>query len=349
MSALASASLTRAATQPQVTVLFSTEKPNANTNPYLTQLYASLPDAVQPRFFSMRDALLSRYDVLHLHWPEYLLRHPSAAGTLAKQVCAALLLLKLQLTCTPVVRTLHNLAPHEDRGWRERNLLRWIDRLTRRWIRINATTPPRPPFTDTILHGHYRDWFATMQQGSTVPGRLLHFGLIRPYKGVETLLDVMREVGDPRLNLRIVGNPATPQMRTLVEDACAQDPRVTALLAYVEEPVLAREVSQAELVVLPYRQMHNSGTLLLALSLARPVLAPWSESNAAIAEEVGPGWVFLYEGDFDAALLTGMLDKVRAAPRGPAPDLSQRDWPRIGQLHYRTYLEALGKDGDAAL
>lgn len=136
----------------------------------------------------------------------------------------------------------------------------------------------------------------------------------------------MRQVDDPRLKLRIVGNPATPQMRSLVEEACAQDPRISALLAYVEEPVLAREVSEAELVVLPYRQMHNSGTLLLALSLARPVLAPWSESNAAIAEEVGPGWVFLYEGEFDAALLTGMLDKVRAAPRGAAPDLSQRDW-----------------------
>ncbi|MEB1608587.1 glycosyltransferase [Xanthomonas campestris pv. campestris] len=349
MSAPEAATTARASAQPQVTVLFSTEKPNASTNPYLTQLYASLPVAVQPRFFSMRDALLSRYDVLHLHWPEYLLRHPSAVGTLAKQVCATLLLLKLQLTGTPVVRTLHNLAPHEDRGWRERGLLRWIDRLTRRWIRINATTPPRPPFTDTILHGHYREWFAKMPQGTPVPGRLLHFGLIRPYKGLETLLEVMRQVDDPRLKLRIVGNPATPQMRSLVEAACAQDPRMSALLAYVEEPVLAREVSEAELVVLPYRQMHNSGTLLLALSLARPVLAPWSESNAAIANEVGPGWVFLYEGEFDAALLTGMLDQVRAAPRGPAPDLSQRDWPRIGQLHYSTYLEALGKDGDAAL
>ncbi|MEE7547187.1 GDP-mannose--glycolipid 4-beta-D-mannosyltransferase [Xanthomonas sp. Kuri4-1] len=330
-----------------VTVLFSTEEPSATTNPYLTQLYASLPPTVQPRFFSMRDALLTRYDVLHLHWPEYLLRHRSAAGTLAKQCCAALLLLRLQLRGTPVVRTLHNLAPHEDRGWRERALLGWIDRLTRRWIRINATTPVRPPFTDTILHGHYRDWFASMPQGEPVPGRLLHFGLIRPYKGVETLVAALRAVDDGRLSLRIVGNPATPQMRELVEDACAADARISARLAYVEEPVLASEVSQAELVVLPYRQMHNSGTLLLALSLSRPVLAPWNEANAAIAAEVGPGWVFLYDGELDGALLSATLDRVRQTPRAATPDLSQRDWDRIGRLHYRTYLEALGRDGDA--
>ncbi len=331
---------------PEVTVLFSTERPTSTTNPYLTQLYAALPGTVKPRFFSMRDALLSRYDVLHLHWPEYLLRHSSAAGTLAKQCCVALLLLKLRLTGTPVVRTLHNLAPHEQHGWRERVLLDWIDGLTRRWIRINATTPVRPPFTDTILHGHYRDWFASMQQDAQVPGRLLHFGLIRPYKGVETLLEVMACVDDPALSLRIVGSPATPQMRELIEAATADDPRITALLAYVEDPVLAREVSQAEMVVLPYRQMHNSGTLLLALSLGRPVLAPWSESNAAIAQEVGPGWVFLYDGELDGALLRGTLDKVRSAERSKLPDLSQRDWDRIGRQHYHTYLEALGLDGD---
>lgn len=337
------------ATLPALTVLFSTEKPGEKTNPYLTQLYDALPVQVTPRFFSMRDALLARYDVLHLHWPEFMLRHPSGsrAGAVAKQVAVALLLLRLKLTGTPVVRTLHNLAPHEDRGWSERLLLRWIDGMTRRWIRINATTPPRPPFTDTILHGHYRDWFAEMPQQASVPGRLLHFGLIRPYKGVETLLEAMAAQDDARISLRIVGNPATSEMRTLVEQACGRDPRISALLAYVEEPVLADEVSRSELVVLPYRQMHNSGTLLLALSLARPVLAPWSESNAAIAREVGPGWVFLYQGEFDAALMQRTLDEVRATPRAEAPDLSQRDWPHIGRLHYRTYLEALGFDGEA--
>lgn len=339
--------MTRAAVLPRITVLFSTEQPVETTNPYLVQLYRSLPEQVTPHFFSMRDALLSRYDVLHLHWPEYLLRHPTRLGTLAKQGAVALLLLRLKLVGTPIVRTLHNVAPHEDHGAIERTLLGWIDRMTRRWIRINAATPVRPPFTDTILHGHYRDWFARMPQAASVPGRLLHFGLIRPYKGVEILLDAMRGIDDPGISLRIVGNPATPQMRQRVEQACAGDARISALLAYVEEPVLASEVSQCELVVLPYRQMHNSGTALLALSLARPVLAPWSEANAALAEEVGPGWVFLYEGEFEGALLAATLARVRATPRGAAPDLSRRDWPRIGRLHYRSYLEALGLDGDA--
>jgi len=338
----------RTTAAPPLTVLFSTEPPGAKTNPYLSQLYVALPAAVELRYFSMRAALLSRYDVLHLHWPEYLLRRPSAVGTWAKRLCVLLLVLRLKVTRTPVVRTLHNLQPHESRGRSERWLLAQLDALTRRWIRINEATPVRPPFTDTILHGHYRDWFARMPQPAARRGRLLHFGLLRPYKGVETLLAAVQGLGDPELSLRICGNPANDEIRGSVQDACAQDARITALLAYVDDKTLASEVAQAELVVLPYRQMHNSGTLLLALSLARPVLAPWSESNAAVAEEVGPGWVFLYDGELDAALLSAQLQRARDAARAATPDLSRREWPAIGRQHHRTYLEALGRDGGDA-
>ncbi|MCR6685097.1 GDP-mannose--glycolipid 4-beta-D-mannosyltransferase [Pseudoxanthomonas sp.] len=328
-------------------VLFSTEQARATTNPYLTQLYRSLPLPVEQRHFSMRAALLSRYDVLHLHWPEYLLRHPGRLGTWAKRLCALLLLARLRLCRTPVVRTLHNLQPHESHGAIERWLLARIDRATRRWIRINATTPARAPATDTILHGHYRDWFAGLPRPAPERGRLLHFGLLRRYKGVEALLAAMHGLDDRGVQLRICGRPADDAIGQAVQDACRRDPRISAELAYVDDATLAREVGLAELVVLPYRQMHNSGTLLLALSLERPVLAPWSEANAAIADEVGPGWVHLYDGELEPALLARTLAWVRNVPRGTVPDLSRRDWDAIGRQHHRSYLAALGRGVEA--
>ena len=329
-------------TRPQIAVLQSISPPTPTTNPYLVQLFASLPQSVRVSFWSLPRALLSRYDVLHVHWPEYMLRHPTRLGTLFKQLGVALLLLRLWATRTPVVRTLHNLAPHEDGSARERLLLAWLDRLTARWIRINAITPERAPATDTILHGHYRDWFAPLRADGVMQGRLLHFGLIRPYKGVETLIAALRGLPDADVSLRIVGNPSTAQMREQVRQACAEDARISALLQYAEDPLLAREIGQAELVVLPYRQMHNSGTLLLALSLARPVLAPWSEANAAVAAEVGEGWVILYRGELDASTLADALRRVRQSSRTAEPDLSRREWDAQGEQHYQAYLAALG-------
>ncbi len=323
-------------------VLQSTGKPDDTTNPYLVQLLGALPENVEVRYFSVRDALLSRYDLFHVHWPEYLLRHRTPLTTLAKQACMFLLLLRLWLTRVPVVRTLHNLRPHEQGGLIERLLLRWLDALTTRRIRINAAETDADPATDTILHGHYRDWFAAREVPSSVSGRLLCFGLIRPYKGIETLIQAFNELPDASATLRIVGRPVGPAMRQVVEDACAADARTSARLEYVGDDVLAKEIGQAQCVVLPYRDMQNSGALLLALSLARPVLVPRSDANAALAAEVGEEWVRLYDGALDADTLGATLRALGEARSLSAPDLSRRDWPRLGMQHHATYLAALG-------
>ncbi|HEX2083581.1 MAG TPA: GDP-mannose--glycolipid 4-beta-D-mannosyltransferase [Xanthomonadaceae bacterium] len=333
----------------QIVVLQSVPRPDDSTNPYLVQLFRALPRDVETRYYSLRSALFTRYDLFHVHWPEYLLRDPSPWRALLKRLGVCALLLRLWTSGTPVVRTLHNLAPHEGGGWMERQLLRALDRLTTRRIHINAADDGGDA-DDTILHGHYRDWFATRPVPAAVAGRVLYFGLIRPYKGVEALLDAFRALPGSALpdlapTLRVVGNPSTLAMRATVESACDADPRIGALLRYVDDEVLAREIGEAQLVVLPYRQMHNSGALLLALSLSRPVLVPWSEANAHLTEEVGPGWVRLYRDALDADVLADALRALQAAPPQGTPDLSRRDWPALGRQHRACYASALRAAG----
>lgn len=330
----------------RIVVLQSTPRPDDKTNPYLVQLVRAFPREVETRYYSLHTALFARYDLFHVHWPEYLLRHPSRPRALFKRLGVCALLLRLWATGTPVVRTLHNLQPHEDGGWMERRLLRGLERLTTRRICINAADDDDSATADTILHGHYRDWFAARRVPATVPGRVLYFGLIRPYKGVESLLEAFRALpgSTPGISptLRIVGNPVSDAMRATVQSTCDADPRVSALLRYVDDDVLAREIGEAQLVVLPYRQMHNSGALLLALSLSRPVLVPWSEANARLADEVGPAWVRLYRAALDADTLAGAL---QVAPPQGSPDLSRRDWPALGRQHHATYASALRAAG----
>ncbi|MEL1263405.1 glycosyltransferase [Pseudoxanthomonas putridarboris] len=343
MSATRTTSPLAAPAARRFTVLQSTGAPDDTTNPYLVQLLRALPRNVEIRYFTMRTALFSSYDLFHVHWPEYLVRHRAPAAALAKQACFALLLLRLWLARVPVVRTLHNAQPHEQGGPVERLLLRWLDRLTTRRISINAAEEAAA--TDTILHGHYRDWFAARQVPPQVKGRLLCFGLIRPYKGVETLLAAFRELPDDDATLRIVGNPVNDEMHRVVEAACAADARTSARLEYVGDDVLAHEIGEAQCVVLPYRHMQNSGALLLALSLARPVLVPRNEPNAALAAEVGPDWVRLYDGTLDAQDLAAALHAQDLPRHGQAPDLSRREWPALGRQHHAAYVAALNAGG----
>ena len=87
--------------------------------------------------------------------------------------------------------------------------------------------------------------------------------------------------------------------------------------------MLAREILESELVVLPFVEMTNSSSMILALSLDRPVLVPRLPVTEELAAEVGPGWVLIYDGELDAAALAGAL-AARREPRGARARTSRR-------------------------
>jgi beta-1,4-mannosyltransferase len=321
---------------PPLRVLHSLAPPDGTTK-YVNQMVEGAPDDVYVRCFSWRYALRGEYDVLHLHWPELLLRAPTRRERFAKRQAMRMLLGRLRRKHIPLVRTVHNVEPHETGSAAERRLLHEIDRQTDLFIRLNPTTPVEPAAKAvTIPHGHYRDRFSGYPRSAMQQGRLLYFGIIRPYKGVERLIEVYRAVPRPDVDLRIVGKPS-PQLRAEVEAAVSSHPQITARLSFVDDDVLVAEITAAELVVLPYSEMHNSGVALVALSLERPVLVPRSPAGTALAEEVGPGWVIQYDGEFDDAALQLGLRMVRSAVDRQAPRLAGREWQTIGREHRAAY------------
>lgn len=329
-------------------VLESFREPRPTTNPYLRLLLDALRDQGHDvRTFSWGRALTWRYDVLHLHWPEVLLRGTSRPKTVARRALVTLLLLRVALLRTAVVRTVHNPVPHESGPAVERALLALCDRLTTARVHLVPSTRPAGAEGDDALdalvpHGHYRDWYPTVEV-PVVPGRLLHFGILRPYKNVEALLAAAH--GAPAdVSLRVVGSPSTGALRRAVEDACRADARTSAALGHCPDAELAAEVAASELVVLPYTELHSSGAALLALSLDRPVLVPAGPTTDALAAEVGPGWVLTYEGDLTAARLVEALETVRRPGRAPAPDLSAREWPAAARAHETLFRRAVTAD-----
>src|SRR5690606_29902058 len=149
-------------------------------------------------------------------------------------------------------------------------------------------------------------------------------------KGVERLLQAFAETRtDPAadsLSLRIGGKPSTDELAIMIDKAAAADPRIEVTPEYLADADLVRIVTEAELVVLPYRFMHNSGGTLAALSLDRPVLVPDNAVNRLLAEEIGPGWVHLFSGELTAEALLTALRRARE-PRSERPRLTGRDWP----------------------
>ncbi|QTE28901.1 glycosyltransferase [Pengzhenrongella sicca] len=316
--------------------------PPDGTTRYVDQIVHDLPADITLEYFTWRRALAGGYDVLHVHWPERLTRPTARWKRPIVRAALCVLLLRLRLTRTAIVRTEHNVDPHETGDPVERLLLGWLDRWTTLAIQLNPTTRVDPSRRNVrIPLGHYRDRFARYDRPAAVPGRLLYVGLIRPYKGVDRLLECLAEVADPDLTLRVVGRPLSPYWSELVTAATAADARISARLEFVDDETLVAEVSEAALVVLPYRELHNSATLLVALSLDRPVLVPRTPSTLALAAEVGPDWVLLYDGELTPESLTAAFHQVGDSARPAPPDLADRDWSRIGAQHAAAYRSAI--------
>ncbi|KQT02333.1 glycosyltransferase [Cellulomonas sp. Leaf395] len=325
---------------PRVRVLEVMEPPDGTTR-YADQLVEHLPESVDIVWFTWRRALTCRYDVLHVHWPEWLVRtRPSTLPRrLATRAAFVALMLRLRVTRTAIVRTEHNPEPHEPGGRTERALLRWLDRRTSLRVHLNALPGGEGPSDVVIPLGHYREQFGVHPVSTRVPGLLVYFGKIRDYKGVDLLLEAFA-AARADLSLRVVGNPQTPQWRSLVEDAARADPRIGYVLEFVADDTLVAEVTAAELAVLPYRDLHNSSVVLVALSLDTPVLIPSTPVTRAIAEEVGPGWVHFFEGTLDTADVHRAVDALRAAPPTGRPLLDARAWDVIGASYARAFAAA---------
>lgn len=283
--------------------------------------------------------------MLHFHWPETLLGGSTRARALARRAFALALGIRLALTPVAVVRTVHNVdLPADARGW-DRRYLAWIERRTDHRIVLNeCTVVPVGSTTTLIKHGHYRDWFAELPRLEPLPSTIVFVGLVRRYKGVEELLEAFEATASrsPALRLRIAGNPTSAAIEQQVRALAAHDGRVELDLRYLSEQDFANTVMESIGVVLPYRAMHNSGTVLAALSLGRPVLVPRNEVTEALADEVGPGWVTCFDGHVSAAALEQFARAAARPPRTP-PDLSDRDWDRAGVAHRAAFEAAAAR------
>jgi len=127
-----------------------------------------------------------------------------------------------------------------------------------------------------IPHGAF-DYLTRLPEEKPLPSELegaegpviLFFGLLRPYKGLGTLLQAFRAVKGAEL--WIVGNPRmdVEPLRRLAEEASG---RVRFVTRFVEDAEVAPIFRRADLVALPYRDAEHSGVLYAALAFAKPLV-----------------------------------------------------------------------------
>ncbi|MFY9644134.1 MAG: glycosyltransferase family 4 protein [Terriglobales bacterium] len=108
---------------------------------------------------------------------------------------------------------------------------------------------------------------------------LLFFGSIRPYKGVEYLLQALERVAPAEKDLRLIvaGEPMGPafyveKVRTMI--AASRSPgKIIERMEFIPDDETEVYFKAADVLVLPYTEIFQSGVLFLAYAFGLPVIA----------------------------------------------------------------------------
>ena len=276
----------------------------------------------------------ARADVVHFQW---LAVQPLDAGL-------------LRAFPRPLVLTAHDVLPREPRpGQRaaQRALYGRVDAVVvhsehgRARLVEELGVPPGKVtvIPHGVLHPSGDDGLPPELAGVEGPVALF-FGLLRPYKGLDVLLEAWR--GIDGAELWVVG---MPRMDTAGLRASAP-PGVRFVERFVPDAQVAALFRRADLAVLPYREIDQSGVLFTALGAGTPLVLsdvggfPEVAADGA-AELVPPG---------DAAALHTTLARLLADPAarerlaaGARRAAAERyGWDAIARRHLDLYARLAG-------
>lgn len=210
-----------------------------------------------------------------------------------------------------------------------------------------------PERVRVIHHGAF-DYLTRLPEEKPLPLELegaegpviLFFGLLRPYKGIDILLQAFRQVKGAEL--WIAGNPRM-DVEPLKQLAAEAPGRVRFLPRFVEDAEIPALMRRADMVVLPYRDAEHSGVLYAALAFGKPLVLSAVGGFPEVAEQ---GAARLIPPDDSAALasvLTELVtDEVARSELGEAAASAAAgsySWDEAASQTLALYRELLEKRG----
>lgn len=250
--------------------------------------------------------------VLHLHWLEPYINKPNPFLEFIYSIKFLTDILLVRCSGTTLVWTVHNQIEHDTIfPWLERWIRQILIKLASYIIVHNESSLEYlkkeykllPEKSQVISHGHYRTIYpleidkgkARQKLALPLDRRLyLHIGSLRPYKGIEYLLEVWQTHKDvvSESFLLIAGYTYDVHYIDKLQTLVTQTDHCTLHFRFIEAEQIHIYFSAADVVILPYTRILTSGSLILAMSYGKPIIAP---RLGAIPETLEPADWLLYD------------------------------------------------------
>jgi beta-1,4-mannosyltransferase len=281
--------------------------------------FGLLWNAVQGAGIEMVDvrttaALLLKFDILHLHFPEHLVTE--------RRLYSALLVAPIFLSYVAIARvfgkkfvwTIHEVYPKR-RYWLARPYLWCLRLLTTAYIFMNRTTEEeflsrypdeRRKVISRIPHSSYPVTKISATRRDDVRASLVQetdclliglLGEIRPYKNPEILPFLPPADSDRRpIRLVVAGTFHESCDVDRIETKLRKiDPsRIVRIGERLSDERLSEMIQSIDLVFMPYLQGWNSGFAMFALACRARLLCSALPMFREIGESLGSPWIYLF-------------------------------------------------------
>lgn len=333
-------------------ILASPAFANKKVNPYNALLYSNIKAITRAHTqnsvheYSHKKAIFEKYDIVHFHWPDGYINNKSILKSIQRSFLLTLILLIVKLKGSRIVWTVHNVVPHDAFHPRySQFFMRWFARQCDGLIFMSEES--KATFFNVysckeniqyaiIPHGHYRNSYPAAIDKTLAKSILglphdkqvlLFFGMIKPYKNIDALMELFAQAKLFDYVLVVAGNTDSPELKEKLKQH-AKHPNIHLFLQFIPDDKLHIYLSAADTVILPYKAILNSGALLLALSFDRPVIAPHIGAFVSLQQELGRKWIYSYAEDLQVSSLQNALRFLESKDRATCP-LENYDWDKI--------------------
>ena len=303
-------------------------------------------------------------NVLHLHWLTPYLRGKSWLVSLIYSCKLLVDLGLIRLQKITIIWTVHNHLTHDCQypkleAWLRKNLFKLADEIiVHNHASIERLQLLHPDLNldldrhhklNVIPHGNYRQIYQPAIDRATARAKLnlpqhgylyLNLGMIRPYKGIENLLQAWQASSKLAQNhtLLVAGKYLDSAYGKKITALTGATKGVIFQPQFIPAEEMHLYFSAADVVVLPFTSILTSGSLILAMSYNKPIVAP---NQGGIKEILETANSLLYDsgdrlGLSKALQVSTQIDLRQLSAR--VSQISDRlNWHEIAQATAKLY------------
>jgi len=201
-----------------------------------------------------------------------------------------------------------------------------------------------------IPHGHYLNCYKntiTKYEAKKILNLdekeliFLYFGRIKPYKGIDYLINSFNSLNlNSDAKLLVVGKVFNKEIGKFLIKSSQENKNIILYLKRIEDDDIQVYMNASDVVIIPYRQILTSGLILLAMTFAKPIIAPKIGCIKDILDKKG---AVLYDLEDNAGLRNAMekifnlREKLDIMGNYNYQKVKKYDWNDIGLKFLKIY------------